>query len=91
MKVSIIVPIIKITDNAFTTGDTPRFIDAYMYIGNVGCPFPETNDVMTKSSKESVIAIKNPAIIPGIIIGIITFTSVVNSLAPRSYAASTTE
>ena len=47
--------------------------------------------VITKSSRESVTAIKNPDTIPGIIIGIITLYKVFISFAPRSYAASIIE
>ena len=51
-------------------------------------PFPVTKNVTAKSSSEYVNAIKNPAKIPGVIYGRITFVNTSQLLAPRSRAAS---
>ena len=45
---------------------------------------PETKKVITKSSKDIVIAIRKPAKIPGIIAGIVTLNIVCISVAPKS-------
>lgn len=61
------------TESAFITGDTPSLIIEYILRGSVDEPGPATKKVATKSSNDNVRAIKNPEIIAGISIGIITF------------------
>jgi hypothetical protein len=68
-----------------------RVIAEKIKTGKVDEPGPATKNVTTKSSKESVMAVKKPAIIPGIHIGIVTLKSVCLSLAPKSRAASIIE
>lgn len=70
------MPIIITAEIALITGETPNLIIEYMCKGKVLEPGPETKKVITKSSRESVIDIRNPAIIPGTEIGIITFRRV---------------
>ena len=85
------MPKIITKDHAFITGETPKRIIEYTYRGSVVEPGPETKKVITKSSSDMVIAIKNPDIIPGKIAGTITLNMVCLSVAPKSYAASTIE
>src|SRR6478752_5814775 len=56
-------------------------------MGNV-TDVPETKYVTTKSSIEMAKQSRNAARIAGVISGSVTFRNVVNSLAPRSIAAS---
>mgnify|MGYP006974660845 CR=1 FL=1 len=43
-------------ESAFITGETPNLIIEYTYNGKVVLPGPETKKVITKSSKDIVIA-----------------------------------
>ena len=75
------------------TGVIPplRVIAEKIKIGNVDEPGPATKKVITKSSSERVIAVKNPEIIPGIHTGSVIFRKMCFSLAPKSWAASMME
>lgn len=79
-----IVPRSKSVDIAFITGDMPNLTIENICNGSVVEPGPATKNVITKSSMDSVNAIKNAATIPGKATGIITFLNVVNLAAPRS-------
>ena len=87
------VPKIITTESALITGVTPplRVMAEKMKIGRVDEPGPATKNVITKSSRERVIAVRNPEIIPGIQMGTVTLIRVSFSLAPKSWAASMME
>ena len=72
--VRITVPSIISTERALITGVIPplRVMAEKIKIGRVEDPGPATKKVITKSSRERVIAVKNPEIIPGIQIGMVT-------------------
>ena len=80
------VPKIITTERALITGVTPplRVMAEKINIGSVDDPGPATKKVITKSSRERVIAVRNPEIIPGMQIGIVTLNKVSFSLAPKS-------
>ena len=84
--VSNTVPRIITTERALMTGVTPplRVMAEKMNMGRVEEPGPATKNVITKSSSERVIAVKNPDIIPGIHMGTVTLKRVSFSLAPKS-------
>ena len=70
------VTTIMITDKELITGETPKRIIEYTYHGNLVEPGPETKNVITKSSRDIVIAIKNPERMPGKIAGTTTLNIV---------------
>src|SRR5699024_11499486 len=75
-------------DNALISNEIPCLAREYISTDNVENPFPVTKNVTAKSSSEYVKAIKNPANIPGVIYGKITFVKIFQFVAPRSRAAS---
>jgi len=83
-----IVPTSKSVEIALITGEMPNLTIENICNGNVVELGPATKNVMTKSSIERVNAMKNAATIPGSAIGIITFQSAIDLVAPKSYAAS---
>lgn len=83
-----IVPRSNKLEIAFITGEIPNLIIENICNGNVVAFGPATKKVMTKSSIESVNAMKKAAIIPGMAIGTITFLRTMDFVAPKSYAAS---
>lgn len=76
---------------AFISGETPDFIFEKISIGNVITPEPVVKDAFIKSSKDCVKAKREPAKIPGAIIGKVTFVKVWKGVAPKLKAASSSE
>ena len=70
----------------FTCGGTPIRDAPYTHVGNVFVD-PFTKFVITKSSRESTNASRNPATMPGRISGSVTRKNADQRVANRSWAA----
>ena len=81
----------RIVDNAFISGLTPRRIEDQILIGRVVADGPAVNDAITRSSSESVKAKSHPEITAGAIIGRVTNLKASMGAHPRSIAASSSE
>ena len=74
-----------------TSGDTPFLTIPRILIGSVMLSGPVVKKLTTTSSSDIVSASMAPDKTPGRIIGSVTLRKILQSFAPRSLAASSTE
>ena len=76
---------------AFILGETPIRTEENTTIGKVVAPGPDAKLAITKSSSDRLNDSNQPATSAGEIIGTVIAKKVLNGVAPRSCAASSTE